>query len=95
MNTIFYLLLLSSILLSDVNEYLNNINERLTKNELLSADSLFLGGVKEYGASAELYNIGADISLKLDRLDDANKYYNKAKNYWKAKIDYLNNHEKT
>ena len=74
---IFYLLLTSAIFAS-VDEYISQIDSYLSNGKFQKADELFIKSLLEYDASAELYYVGAKISIKMDNLDNANKHYVKA-----------------
>ena len=73
-----YYILNITILFCNVEEYMQNIQLLINSKSYLTADSLFKQGVSEYDASGQLYFIGGQISLKLDRLDVANSNYIKA-----------------
>ena len=77
-----YILLFSTIIInvlfSSVDEYLARIQTFLGEGEYLKANEEFELAINKYDAKASLYFTGGQIAVKLDKLDDANKYYIKA-----------------
>ena len=63
------------ILFANVDNYLVKIESNIADQKYNQAFTLFEQALDEYDASAKLYFIGAQISVKLDKLDLANKYY--------------------
>ena len=72
------ILLLADLLFANVDEYISKIDEYVTKGEFQDAADLFDKALLEYDANAKLYFVGAKISIKMDDLDQANKYFIKA-----------------
>ena len=70
--------LFAGLLFSNVDEYISKIDEYVTKGEYQDAANLFHKSLLEYDANAKLYFMGAHISIKMDDLDQANKYFVKA-----------------
>ena len=71
-------ILLSTSLIANVEEYISQINGELSNDKFLEAIGLFDKALLKYDASAKLYYVGAQIKIKLDDLDQANKYFVKA-----------------
>ena len=67
-----------NVLFSSVDEYVARIEAFIETGEYLKANEEFELAIKEYDANASLYFIGGQVTVKLDRLDDANKNYIKA-----------------
>ena len=86
-----YILLYSVILIKalsgSVDEYIPRIQTFIDDGKYLQANEVFELAIKEYDANAALYFIGGTVAVKLDRLDDANKYHIKA-------IELDNNNDK-
>ena len=72
------ILLLTGFLFANVDEYISKIDIYVTKSEFQNAADLFDKSLLEYNANAKLYFVGAQISIKMDDLDQANKYFVKA-----------------
>ena len=72
------ILLLAGLLFANMDEYISKIDVYITKGELQDAADLFDKSLLEYDANAKLYFMGAHISIKMDDLDQANKYFVKA-----------------
>ena len=73
-----FILLLVSTLLANVDEYLSQIDAYVKDGKYQDATSLFNKTLIQYDASAQLYYVGAQISIKIDDLDQANKHFLKA-----------------
>ena len=59
-------------------DHLLLIQSYIDAGEYLIANEYYETAISEYDANAALYFIGAKVAVKLDRLDDANKYFIKA-----------------
>ena len=71
-------IIIINILFSSVDEYVARIEEFIRNGEYLKANEEFGLAIKEYDANAYLYFIGGQVSARLDRLNDADKYYKKS-----------------
>ena len=87
--TVFFI----SLLFSNVENYINQINKHVVDKEYNKAKDLFNTSIAEYDASASLYFIGSQICILLDQLDDANKYLIKAIELDNKNNDYRSKQE--
>ena len=67
-------LLITGILSANLDDYLSQINQDIIDVKFQDASQLFTKALSEYDASAKLYYLGAQLSIKTDDLDQANKY---------------------
>ena len=90
------IILVSLLIPSTVESHIENIENSLQNNNYEIAYEKFNVAISEFDANSILYFTGANIAIKLDKLDDANKYFikaieldNKNKNYRKAQENLL------
>ena len=72
------LIIIINNLFGGVNEYISGIQSYLETGEYQKANVEFKQAIKDFDANAALYFMGGEVAVKLDRLDDANKYFIKA-----------------
>ena len=72
------ILFINNALFADAESYVNDINRLINNKQYDEANKLFILALTEYDASASIYFVGGQVSIKLDNLDDANKYIIKA-----------------
>ena len=72
------LIIIINNLFGGVNEYISGIQSYLETGEYQKANVEFEQAIKDFDANAALYFMGGEVAVKLDRLDDANKYFIKA-----------------
>ena len=65
-------------LLANVDEYISQINTNVTNGKFQDAIEIFDKALLEFDASSNLYYLGAQISIRMDDLDQANKYFVKS-----------------
>ena len=70
----FILFLINNILFGNVAEYIVTINSLIDDGSYDKANNQFIQSINEYDSNSELYFIGGQIAIKLDKLDEANKY---------------------
>ncbi|SVD07821.1 uncharacterized protein METZ01_LOCUS360675, partial [marine metagenome] len=87
---IIIILLFITTLYADANEHIDRINKELMAGRSPDALELFNEALTKYDANASLYFLGATISIKLDDLDQANKYYIKAIEFDPKNKEYRN-----
>ncbi len=78
MNKIIIFFLISFLFSLNVDSHLESIKSALDDNNYEQAFNKFNLAIKEFDANSKLYFIGGDIAIKLDKLDEANKYFIKA-----------------
>jgi len=86
----YIIILLINILSANVDEYISLINNNLMMGKFLDATVIFDKAVLEYDSNAELYYVGAQLSIKMDNLDQANKYFLQAIKLDKKNEKYRN-----
>jgi tetratricopeptide (TPR) repeat protein len=86
--------LFSILISSNVEVHLESIAISISKNDYIDAYNKFEIAISKFDASAILYFKGANIALSLDKLDDANKYFNKAIELDLKNKDYRKSQEK-
>ncbi len=96
MKYILIIILVSLLIPASVESHIENIENSLQNNNYEIAYEKFNVAISEFDANSNLYFTGANIAIKLDKLDDANKYFikaieldNKNKNYRKAQENLL------
>ncbi len=72
------IILLINTIFANADKYVLIINENLIKGDFQNASVIFDKAILEYDSNAELYYYGAKVSIKMDNLDQANKYFLKA-----------------
>jgi len=72
------LIIIITSIFGGVNEYISVIQAYLDSGEYPKANAEFQRAIKDFDANAPLYFMGGEVAVKLDRLDDANKYFIKA-----------------
>jgi len=87
-NVLIIFVLAYTSLFSNVEDHLLLIQSSIDAGEYLNAEVNCENAVSQYDANAALYFIRAQVAVRLDRLDDANKYFinaieldNKNENY--------------
>ena len=94
-NSIYLILSLLTVLFAGVSIHLAEIDSLIKNGEYYVAKESFKKAITKFDANAKLYSLGSEVSIKLDNLDDANKYIIKAieldnKNEeFRAKQEYL------
>ena len=69
---------ITNVLIGGGEEYITKIQSLIGMGSYDKANEIFISALQEYDANASLYFIGGEISIKLDNLDEANKYLIKA-----------------
>ena len=69
---------LTTLILANVEEDISILNKKIIDGEFQVATDLFARALLNYDSSASLYYVGAQIAIKMDDLDLANKHFVKA-----------------
>ena len=77
-NILISFILVCTNVFGSVADHLSLIQSSIDSEEYLIAEVNCETAISEYDANAALYFIRAQVAVKLDRLDDANKYFIKA-----------------
>ena len=93
-NILISFILVCTNLFGSAEDYILTINGLINDSEYKKANEELQKAIQQYDASAELYFIGAQVAIKLDQLDDANKYYIKAIKLDEKNNDYRSEQEK-
>jgi len=72
------LIIISNLLFCSAEEYLSEIQSLTDSSLYKQAEKKINLALQDYNASAKLFFIGGEIAIKLDNLDEANKYLIKA-----------------
>ena len=93
MKNILIIILISLLIPSTVESHIQDIENSLNASNYDIAFEKFNTAITKFDASSDLYFTGGNIAIKLDNLDDANKYFIKAIELDNKNIDYRNAQE--
>ena len=74
MNRIYFLVIFFQIMYAENNTYENEIRELINNLNYLEAMSQIESTIEKNPESAQIYALASEVSLKLDRLEDSNKF---------------------